>query len=140
MSLYNMLNGVNPCTFYVLPMLDMHPDSIPRFRDCFISEDLQYIIVYTRVGSANKECGFGEEKLYAHPNYVNFYDDDFDCTYGNYVFSVPEKWKDDFEKIKNGELWSEEYLQQMIKVYPKLEDKFKELYNNIKNGNHGKEV
>lgn len=38
MSLYNMLNGVNPCTFLILPMLGKHPDEYPRFRDCFIEE------------------------------------------------------------------------------------------------------
>ncbi len=34
MSLYNMINGVNPATFFILPMLGKHPDEYPRFRDC----------------------------------------------------------------------------------------------------------
>ena len=40
MSLYNMLHGVNPSTFFILPMLgEKHPDEYPRFRDCFIGDD-----------------------------------------------------------------------------------------------------
>lgn len=35
MSLYNMVNGMNQATFFVLPMLGRHPDEYPRFRDCF---------------------------------------------------------------------------------------------------------
>ena len=38
MSLYNMINGVQPAAFFVLPMLGKHPDEYPRFRDCFIGK------------------------------------------------------------------------------------------------------
>lgn len=81
MSLYNMLNGVNPATFFILPMLDKHPDEYPRFRDCFIGEDKNSIVIYTRVGGSNRNCGFGEEELYKHPNFIKTYDDCFDSTY-----------------------------------------------------------
>ena len=34
-----MINGVNPATFFILPMVaEKHPDSYPRFRDCFIGK------------------------------------------------------------------------------------------------------
>lgn len=130
MSLYNMLNGVNPCTFLILPMLGKHPDEYPIFRDCFIEED--HIVVLTRVGGNNRDCGFGEAKLYSHPNFVRTYDDDFDNTYGYYVFSVPDEWKDDFNKLMNSEKPSERYIEQMCKIFPKLEDKFKKLWDNEK--------
>ena len=29
------MNGVNPATFFILPMLGKHPDEFPRFRDCW---------------------------------------------------------------------------------------------------------
>lgn len=130
MSLYNMLNGVNPCTFLILPMLGKHPDEYPRFRDCFIEEG--QIVVLTRVGGNNRNSGFDEDQLYSHPNFVRTYDDDFDNTYGYYVFSVPDEWKDDFNKLMNGEKPSERYIEQMCKVFPKLEDKFKKLWDNEK--------
>ncbi len=125
-----MLNGVNPSTFLILPMLGKHPNEYPRFRDCFIEEG--QIVVLTRVGGNNRDCGFGEEQLYSHPNFVKTYDDDFDNTYGYYVFNVPDEWKDDFNKIVNGEKPSERYLEQMCKIFPKLEDDFKKLWDNEK--------
>lgn len=130
MSLYNMINGVNPATFVILPMLGKHPDEYPRFRDCFVNDGM--IEVYTRVGGNNRDCGFGEEELYKHPNFVKTYDDDFDNTYGTYVFSVPDEWKDDFEKLLKGEKPSQKYIEQMCKVFPRLESKFREMFNEEK--------
>lgn len=124
MSLYNALNGVNQATFYVLPMLDKHPDEYPRFRDCFVTDD-HHIAVYTRVGGGNRNCGYGEEELCASANFVKTYDDDFDSTYATYEFSVPSEWEEDFNKIVDGNLESvsDKYLEQVAKVFPKLADK-----------------
>jgi len=132
MSLYNMINGISPETFIFLPMLGKHPSEYPRFRDCFINDGM--IEVFTRVGGNNRNSGFGEEELYKHPYFVKTYDDDFDNTYGTYVFSVPDEWKDDFNKLMNGEKPSERYIEQMCKIFPKLEDKFKKLWDNEKGG------
>lgn len=73
-----------------------------------------------------------KKKLYKHQNFINTYDDDFDETYGYYVFSIPDEWKKDFDAILNGELWSEEYNNQMCNVFPELKDKFTEVYNKKK--------
>lgn len=57
MSLYNMINGVNPATFIILPMLGKHPNEYPRFRDCFIGglenadENDQFGIPKTKVAN-----------------------------------------------------------------------------------------
>lgn len=127
MSLYNMMNGVNPAAFLVLPMLGRHASEYPRFRDCFLNNEKQ-IVVLTRVGGNNRNCGFGEEVLYKDPNFVKTYDDEFDSTYGYYVFNVPKEWKDDFDRLLKGEKPSARYLDQMCKVYPKLEEKFREQF------------
>lgn len=134
MSLYNLMNGVNLATFFILPMLGKHPDEYPRFRDCFIGDDEQTIKVFTRVGGGNRHCGFGEEELENHPNFIRTYDDDFDSTYGTYVFSVPDQWKEDFEKVKTGKILfiSDEYFNEIIRVYPKLEDKFRNMFHRPK--------
>lgn len=128
MSLYNLINGVNPATFLVLPMLGQHPDKYPRFRDCFIGDDEDSIVVYTRVGGNNRNCGYGEEELYKHPNFVKTYDDEFDSTYGYYVFSIPDEWRDDFKSLLSNTKVSDAYLEQMCKVFPKLEDKFRSIF------------
>lgn len=122
-----MMNGVNPAAFLVLPMLGRHASEYPRFRDCFLNEEKQ-IVVLTRVGGNNRNCGFGEEVLYKDPNFVKTYDDEFDSTYGYYVFNVPDEWKDDLDKFLKGEKPSARYLDQMCKVYPKLEQKFREQF------------
>lgn len=134
MSLYNLMNGVNPAAFFILPMLGKHPDEYPRFRDCFVGEDKKTIEVFTRVGGGNRHSGYGEEELEKHPNFIRTYDDDFDSTYGTYVFSVPERWRDDFEKILNGKTLfiSEEYFNEILRVYPKLEDEFRKMFNRPK--------
>jgi len=144
-----MINGVQPSTFFILPMLGKHPDKYPRFRDCFIGKQYsddevdefgipkhkhgeeELISVYTRVGGDNKE-GYKKEiaEMRKHPEFVEDYDDDFDNTFATYVFRVPEKFKGDFKKIKEGKLKeiSQEYKDLLYKVYPKLKDKFDDIF------------
>lgn len=132
MSLYNICNGVNPAVFFILPMLgEKHPDDYPRFRDCFLRGDNNEIHVYTRVGGGNKNCGYGEEELRKHPNYLREFDDEYDCTYATYVFSVPDEFKSDLDLIISGKIKeiSEKYKQRLYKVYPKLKDHFDKIFN-----------
>ena len=134
MSLYNMMNGVNQATFFILPMLgEKHPDEYPRFRDCFVDEqDGQKVIcVYTRVGGGNRGCGFGENELYAHPNFLTTEDDDFDSTYASYYFSVPEEFKPDFDLILEGKLGdiSSAYKKRLYNTFPKANDKLDTIFN-----------
>lgn len=129
MSLYNMINGVNPSTFFILPMLgEKHPDDYPRFRDCFV--DNNEIHVYTRVGGGNRNCEFGEEELQQHPNYLRDFDDEYDSTYATYVFSIPDEFKNDFDLITSGKIReiSEVYKERLYKVYPKLKDTFDKIF------------
>lgn len=132
MSLYNMLNGVNPATFFILPMLgEKHPEQYPRFRDCHIDDSGTEIHLLTRVGGNNRGCGYGEEKLQEHPNYLRDEDADFDSTYATYIFSVPDEWKEDFEKIKDNRLKeiSQAYKDRLYTVYPKLKDTFDRIFD-----------
>lgn len=150
MSLYNMINGANPATFFILPMLgEKHPESYPRFRDCFVGElsnsdegdqfgipkkktDEQKVIsVYTRVGGGNREDYQDRiDELRKHPNYIKDYDDDFDSTFATFVFSVPDEWKSDFDKLLGGEATeiSEAYKNRLYAVFPKLKEKFDEMF------------
>lgn len=130
MSLYNMINGVNPSTFFILPMLgEKHPDSYPRFRNCFINNN--EIHVYTRVGGGNRNCGFGEEELQQHPNYLRDFDDEEDSTYATYVFSIPDEFKNDFELITSDKIReiSQKYKERLYKVYPKLKETFDKIFS-----------
>ena len=138
MSFYNMIHGVNPCTFFILPMLGKHPDEYPRFRDCFVGDEAHpefddHIIIFTRTGGANRKAHAEEnDALRAMEGFVTDYDDAEDYTYANWVFKVPEKWAADFEQIiKHGDLLatSPEYREELNRVYPKLKEKWDKLFN-----------
>lgn len=124
MSLYNILCGYNPSCITIMPMLGRKEEEYPRFRDCWITED-NNIAIFTRVGGNNRNCGFGEEKLYEDENFIRTYDDDFDNTYATYEFKVPSKWKNDFNKIIDNKLSevSEEYIEYVESFYPLLAEK-----------------
>lgn len=136
MSLYNMMNGMTPATFFILPMLGKHPDEYPRFRDCFLADEDHpefddHIIIYTRTGGGNRGDYITEnQEMRDIPEFIGDYDDEFDNTYANWVFKVPDKWKDDFGKITNGEIKkiSNEYKAELYRIFPKLKEKFDELF------------
>lgn len=122
MSLYNMICGYNPACFWLMPMLGRRQDEWPRFRDCFVGDKGDTIVIYTRVGGGNRNAGYGEEELYQGPNFVKTWDDEYDSTYGYYEFRVPEKWKSDFDKIVSGQGRdiSDDYKAVLHDFFPKL--------------------
>lgn len=150
MSLYNVINGVNPATFFILPMLgEKHPDKYPRFRDCFVGElsnsdgndqfgipfkkrdSSKTISVYTRVGGGNRDDYENEiNELRSHPNYIRDYDDDFDSTFATFLFSVPKEFETDYDLILSGELKkiSEQYKSRLYAVFPKLKEQFDRMF------------
>lgn len=131
MSLYNTLNGFNAACVFILPLLGRHSDEYPRFRDCYVDADDNSIVIYTRVGGGNRNCGFGEEELYEDPNFINTWDDDFDRTYGSYKFRCPDKWKTDFDNLLNSRFsdTSQEYRDLVKSFYPSLSDKLDEIFS-----------
>jgi hypothetical protein len=135
MSFYNMMNGVNPATFFVLPVLGKHPEEFPRFRDCFILEPEKgryQIEVLTRTGGGNRD-DYQEEhkKLVALPTYVSNTDDEFDSTYAFWVFDIPEEWKEDISAVLSDDdilSVSKAYQQLLRGIYPKLSEKFDHIF------------
>ena len=119
-----MINGYNPACLLILPMLGRKQEDYPRFRDCYVPDE-NNIAIYTRVGGGNRNCGFGEEALYDDENFIKTYDDEFDETYATYEFKVPDRWKNDFDKILNSKMSdvSNEYIKYLKNFYPKLVSK-----------------
>lgn len=137
MSLYNMVCGVKPAAFFVLPVLGKHPEEYPRFRDCFIGDEEQpktdgKIIIYTRTGGGNR-ASYGEENaaITQMDGYQFDYDDSFDSTFANFVFDIPEKWGDDVNKALTGKLneTSQEYQDMICTTFPKIEDKLRGMFD-----------
>lgn len=129
MSLYNLLNGVNPATFFFLPLFDLHPDNIERFRDSsfFKTEATEPVFrILTRTGGNNRK-EFPNDILTQHPNFIKTYDAENDNTYAWYEFSSPDKWKELLTMFHSQKGISPivdypGYLEQLVKTYPKLED------------------
>lgn len=136
MSLYNMMNGVSPAAFLILPMLGKHPDEYPRFRDCFLNDEdhpeyADHIHVYTRTGGGNRESYTDENQAMRDmPGFVTDFDDGFDSTFASWVFKVPERWRADYEKIKGRKIKevSPEYQAELRRIFPKLKEQFDQLW------------
>lgn len=89
MSLYNMLFGMNPDTDKILSLLGKTREDFGRFRNVYLEDG--YIVVHTRNGGGNRESYEDVfEEMSEHPWYSHDEDDDFDCTYANIFFKVPE--------------------------------------------------
>lgn len=96
MSLYNMLFGSNPAGPVILATLGLAPDDVGRYRDCYVervSEGEYRIVVHTRNGGGNREDYEDVfEALSDHPLYLGNEDDDFDCTYADIYFALPDEF------------------------------------------------
>ena len=87
MSFYNMLFGVNPDSDKLLSLLGKSREDFGRFRDVYVDDE--FIVVHTRNGGGNREDYF-PDWVEDHPWYSHDVDDDYDCTYANIYFKVPE--------------------------------------------------
>jgi len=111
MSLYNALFGVNPFSRVLLLMLGTTESHVPRYRDCFLSEDGTEIIIHTRTGGGNREYydepndenqdGPWNSDLREIPGFKSDCDDDFDCTYADFHYAVPEAFKEQVALLKD---------------------------------------
>ena len=92
MSLYNMLFGMNPDADKLLSLLGKTSGDFGRFRNVYMEDG--YIVVHTRNGGGNREDYEDVfDEMSEHPWYSHDADDDFDCTYANIYFKLPEDEK-----------------------------------------------
>lgn len=99
MSLYNMIFGMNPDSDKLLSLLDATKEDFGRFRNIYMEDG--YIVVHTRCGGGNREDYF-PSWVEDHPWYSHDEDGDFDNTYADIYFKIPENHKD-FLAIRNYE-------------------------------------
>ena len=115
MSLYNALFGESPFADYLLAALGTTKDNVPRYRDCYLDEGGHRIVIHTRTGGGNRDYYESRERyeesvsewddepderegpwnddLRNLPGFTYDRDDDFDCTYADFYFEVPEAIK-----------------------------------------------
>jgi hypothetical protein len=84
-----MIFGMNPNSDQLLDLLGATREDFGRFRDVYISGE--YIIVHTRCGGGNREeYEHIFEDMSDHPWYIRDEDCDFDSTYADIYFKIPE--------------------------------------------------
>ena len=104
MSLYNMLFGINPDSDKLLEILGKTREDFGRFRNVYMEDGM--IVVHTRNGGGNREdYEYVFDEMSEHPWYSHDADDDFDCTYANIYFKIPEYHKDliDIQNLNPGQ-------------------------------------
>lgn len=98
MSLYNMLFGMNAQSDFLLAVVGLKQNDVERFRDSFKSQDGAEITVRTRTGGGNRE-GYPNLAMRKRPEWTGSVDDDFDSTYCDDTFAVPEQWREDVRNL-----------------------------------------
>lgn len=94
-GLYNMLFGYNLFAGFLLTVLELDYDKVPRFRDCFLNKAGTEIIVFTRVGGGNRaDYEEGITMMRQVPGYLRDEDDHYDNTYAAFFYGVPEDYKE----------------------------------------------
>jgi len=84
-----MLNGFNPSTEQILNVLNLTRNSFGRYRDVYIKDG--YIVVHTRCGGGNREdYEWVFDDAAEHPWYSHNEDQEFDSTYADIFFKIPE--------------------------------------------------
>lgn len=92
MSMYNIMFGMNPDSDKLLSLLGKTSSDFGRFRDIYMEDG--FIVVHTRNGGGNREDYEDVfDEMSEHPWYSHDADDDFDCTYANIYFKLPEDEK-----------------------------------------------
>lgn len=91
MSLYNMLHGVSPNAGPILKALNIDLSQVERFRDASFAKDgdAHVLRVFCRTGGGNRE-DYPNDHLTSNPLYLRDHDDDYDCTYAHYYFTIPQ--------------------------------------------------
>lgn len=118
MSLYNAIMGTNPLSGLFLGMLGIDISDVPRFRDTWFNPETESIVIYTRTGGGNREAYEAEnDHLTTFPGFKFDRDDDFDCTYAEFHYAVPEefgKYINALKKLSDGEDRGGDGFRQVI--------------------------
>lgn len=117
MSFYNLVFGMNPDSEKLLAVLGKTTEDFGRFRNVYMEDGC--IVVHTRCGGGNREDYEDVfEAMSQHPWYSHDADDDFDCTYANIYFKLP-----DDEQIM--------IALRGLELGEKPKDQWEELFNSI---------
>lgn len=79
----------NPDNETILAALGLKKDEVPRFRGAMIEDGK--VLIHTRSGGGNRDWLAEKNALLAaNEYYIEDADDEFDCTYANFWFRIPD--------------------------------------------------
>jgi len=97
LDLYNNIN-----TEQILSAIGIKEEDIPRLRGVGIDDGK--ILIHTRTGGGNRENYEDKNNaLASNEYYISDEDDDFDCTYANFWFRIPEELTEELLKLEDRE-------------------------------------
>lgn len=142
--MYRNMHGENvqaPYLKKILGLVILDKTVNYRYRDIFLKEKGTKILLLTRMGGGNRE-GFESQinSLKEHPYYIKDYDDNYDCTYAYFEFSVPDEYLADCKKFyvketKSLKERSEQVMEEMAKMSKEEAEndpRFKPLFDIVK--------
>ena len=89
MSMYTALMGENPAAEELLKILGLDKRGIPRYRDCWVSQDRTSIHLLTRTGGRNRNEYLDEnDRLRRVEGFLLDYDDEADPTFLHFVYEL----------------------------------------------------
>lgn len=98
MSLYGILCGESSNSKRLWKMLDLGKYEVGRYRNLSLVDGR--IILLTRNGGGNREDHEDSfASLREHPNYMDDWDCNWDCTYAEIEFSIPEGFSDEIASM-----------------------------------------
>lgn len=95
LDLYNNVNAEK-----ALAAIGLTTADVERFRGAGVEDG--NIIVHARTGGGNRES-YPNEKLTSNKYYLYDRDDDFDSTYADYFFSIPDELRAEIEATEDKE-------------------------------------
>lgn len=100
MSLYNMLFGMNAKADLILAVIGLKKHDVERFRDVHVTEGGKQIAVHSRTGGGNR-ADYPQLLMRHLPGWVLSEDEDYDNTYCDDYFAIPDEWQDDVAKLSD---------------------------------------
>lgn len=95
MALYTQLFGENKEATSILGFANLNREMFPRYRDVFLCDDGNNVIVYTRIGGPNRNNYKQQIKnIKQHKQFITDYDDKHDNTYAYFKFKVLPEYID----------------------------------------------
>lgn len=95
MALYTQLFGENKEATSILGFANLNREMFPRYRDVFLCDDGNNVIVYTRIGGPNRNNYKQQIKnIKQHKQFIKDYDDEYDNTYAYFKFKVLPEYLD----------------------------------------------